>query len=447
MSNGGTSGGGRWEPALGQRAGRARLGGRRRPARSPTCRSSTKTSLSHDRLPAAGRRTSAALRGRRSSARSRASPASTSAQVQIVLSEDTALPGPGLAGDRVGAPDAPTRPRPEQPCSGIAHMVASSVQGPRPSNVTITDQTGAHAVAGRRRRRRRHARRKLEAGGSRPTTRSSPPGRRAARRRRSAPARPRRGQRRPERRPDHAGLGDVRRQARSPLSQTQTSTRTLQTSNGSDVRRRGRHVRQPAPRVHRRQRGRAAPRPVPEHHRARAERRRQDRQPHRRSPRARSTRCTSRCWSTSRPRRPKGRGATSDRRRRWSASRPSRGDTMLVASVPFAKQTASTGAAGGPLGMIGVPARWLLVRDALIGLAALVFLFLLRRNLRAVRATPGSPSRSGCARSRRRRRSPRLEAADHADRDRPASRADADGGRGDRPAPARAGRHSRSRSG
>jgi flagellar M-ring protein FliF len=61
---------------------------------------------------------------------------------------------------------------------------------------------------------------------------------------------------------------------------------------------------------------------------------------------------------------------------------PSRGDTISMASVPFQKQTATTGAAGGPLGMIGVSSPSVLVRDALIGLAALVFLFMLRKNLK-----------------------------------------------------------------
>ena len=61
---------------------------------------------------------------------------------------------------------------------------------------------------------------------------------------------------------------------------------------------------------------------------------------------------------------------------------PSRGDTISMASVPFQKQSATSGAAGGPLGMIGVSSPSVLVRDALIGLAALVFLFMLRKNLK-----------------------------------------------------------------
>jgi flagellar M-ring protein FliF len=62
---------------------------------------------------------------------------------------------------------------------------------------------------------------------------------------------------------------------------------------------------------------------------------------------------------------------------------PSRGDTISMASVPFQKQAAATGAAAGPLAMIGVSSPLALVRDALIGLAAIVFLFLIRRNLKA----------------------------------------------------------------
>ena len=61
---------------------------------------------------------------------------------------------------------------------------------------------------------------------------------------------------------------------------------------------------------------------------------------------------------------------------------PSRGDTISQASVPFQKATAAGGAAGGPLGAIGVSSPLALVRDALIGLAAIVFLFLIRRNLK-----------------------------------------------------------------
>jgi flagellar M-ring protein FliF len=61
---------------------------------------------------------------------------------------------------------------------------------------------------------------------------------------------------------------------------------------------------------------------------------------------------------------------------------PSRGDTISMASVPFQKPAAATGAAAGPLGAIGVSSPLALVRDALIGLAAIVFLFLIRRNLK-----------------------------------------------------------------
>ncbi len=61
---------------------------------------------------------------------------------------------------------------------------------------------------------------------------------------------------------------------------------------------------------------------------------------------------------------------------------PSRGDTISAASVPFQKQAATSAAAGGPLAIVGVSSPLALVRDALIGLAAIVFLFLIRRNLK-----------------------------------------------------------------
>jgi flagellar M-ring protein FliF len=61
---------------------------------------------------------------------------------------------------------------------------------------------------------------------------------------------------------------------------------------------------------------------------------------------------------------------------------PSRGDTISMASVPFQKSTATGAAAAGPLAAIGVGNPLSLVRDAVIGLIALVFLFLLRRNLK-----------------------------------------------------------------
>jgi flagellar M-ring protein FliF len=67
---------------------------------------------------------------------------------------------------------------------------------------------------------------------------------------------------------------------------------------------------------------------------------------------------------------------------------PSRGDTISTASVPFQK-AAATGAAGaGPLGAIGVSSPLSLVRDAVIGLASLVFLFLVRRNLKKREGEP-----------------------------------------------------------
>jgi flagellar M-ring protein FliF len=61
---------------------------------------------------------------------------------------------------------------------------------------------------------------------------------------------------------------------------------------------------------------------------------------------------------------------------------PSRGDTISMASVPFQKTAAAAAAAGGPLAIVGVTNPMQLVRDALIAIAALVFLFLLRRNLK-----------------------------------------------------------------
>jgi flagellar M-ring protein FliF len=66
---------------------------------------------------------------------------------------------------------------------------------------------------------------------------------------------------------------------------------------------------------------------------------------------------------------------------------PSRGDTISMASVPFQKPAAAT-AAAGPLGAIGVSSPLALVRDALIGLAAIVFLFLIRRNLKTREREP-----------------------------------------------------------
>jgi flagellar M-ring protein FliF len=61
---------------------------------------------------------------------------------------------------------------------------------------------------------------------------------------------------------------------------------------------------------------------------------------------------------------------------------PSRGDTISMASVPFQKTAAAAAASAGPLAMIGVASPMGLVRDVLIVLAALVFLFLIRRNLK-----------------------------------------------------------------
>ncbi len=67
---------------------------------------------------------------------------------------------------------------------------------------------------------------------------------------------------------------------------------------------------------------------------------------------------------------------------------PSRGDTISTASVPFQKAAATGAASAGPLGAIGVSSPLALVRDAIIGLAALVFLFLVRRNLKKREGEP-----------------------------------------------------------
>ena len=67
---------------------------------------------------------------------------------------------------------------------------------------------------------------------------------------------------------------------------------------------------------------------------------------------------------------------------------PSRGDSISMASVPFQKTAATAAAAGGPLAMVGVSNPMTLVRDALIVIAALVFLFLIRRNLKKREGEP-----------------------------------------------------------
>jgi flagellar M-ring protein FliF len=57
---------------------------------------------------------------------------------------------------------------------------------------------------------------------------------------------------------------------------------------------------------------------------------------------------------------------------------PSRGDTMAVTRLPFAK-TSTPKVGAGPLAMLGNPIS--LAKDVLFGLAALVFLFMMRRAL------------------------------------------------------------------
>lgn len=67
---------------------------------------------------------------------------------------------------------------------------------------------------------------------------------------------------------------------------------------------------------------------------------------------------------------------------------PTRGDTISMASVPFQKTAATAAASAGPLAMVGVSSPMALVRDALIVIAALVFLFLIRRNLKKRESEP-----------------------------------------------------------
>ena len=67
---------------------------------------------------------------------------------------------------------------------------------------------------------------------------------------------------------------------------------------------------------------------------------------------------------------------------------PSRGDTISMASVPFQKTATAAAASAGPLAMVGVSSPMALVRDALIVIAALVFLFLVRRNLKKREGEP-----------------------------------------------------------
>jgi len=58
---------------------------------------------------------------------------------------------------------------------------------------------------------------------------------------------------------------------------------------------------------------------------------------------------------------------------------PGRGDTMAVTRLAFAKTSSAPKAAGGPLAALGNPLS--LAKDVLLGVAALVFLFLMRRTL------------------------------------------------------------------
>jgi flagellar M-ring protein FliF len=59
---------------------------------------------------------------------------------------------------------------------------------------------------------------------------------------------------------------------------------------------------------------------------------------------------------------------------------PARGDTIAVSRLPFAKQATATTAKSGPLAMLGNPLG--VAKDVFVGLAALVFLFGMRRALK-----------------------------------------------------------------
>ena len=168
-----------------------------RPASAPAAQpgfepSSTRPASAH-RLPAEGR-----LPARRSRARSRATieriDGVSSAQVQLVLPNDTLFADQASKATRRGAPDHERRRLDPAAVAGIAHLVASSVQGLSAQNVTITDETGALLWPRRRRGRRRGSgRRPRSSPSSRATTRSSPPRSMRSSRARSAPARPRPG--------------------------------------------------------------------------------------------------------------------------------------------------------------------------------------------------------------------------------------------------------------
>jgi flagellar M-ring protein FliF len=59
---------------------------------------------------------------------------------------------------------------------------------------------------------------------------------------------------------------------------------------------------------------------------------------------------------------------------------PSRGDTIAVTRLAFAKQPTAATASSGPLAMLGNPLG--MAKDVLVGLAALIFLFMMRRALK-----------------------------------------------------------------
>ena len=287
---------------------------------------------------------------------------------------------PGLAGDRRGAPDRPTRRSTRAPCAASPTWSPPASRASIRQNVTITDQTGAllwpsgvggaggsrrDVEAAGRAELRLAARRQVDAllaqtlgagkaqarvnadlnstrstidsvtydGTKVPLTSADDQGERCSRRAAARPASPAR----PPTSRRSTPAGERRRTAPRPSTRTPAGNTTYGVDKTVSAHRRRPGRRQPAARRAPRRLVRAAEGPA------------------------------RRC------RRPSPTMVGID---------PSRGDTLSVSSVPFQKPTAATGAAGGPLGMIGVSSPLGLVRDALLGLAALVFLFLLRRNLK-----------------------------------------------------------------
>jgi flagellar M-ring protein FliF len=67
-----------------------------------------------------------------------------------------------------------------------------------------------------------------------------------------------------------------------------------------------------------------------------------------------------------------------------------RGDTMSVSRIPFAKPVVTKAVAASPLAMLGNPIS--LAKDVGVGLAALIFLFLMRRSLKRRESEASVPS-------------------------------------------------------